>query len=312
MSSISARTNPRQTGRPAMSKLARQDLFYGYAFIAPQVLGFLTFVLGPVVAIFVFSTQRRHLLSGETTFVGLDNYVQMFGSDPLFRKVLLNSLIFMAGLVPLNLILALALAILLARQIRGVTFFRTVFFSPVVTSTVAWAIVWSFMLQGQQGTLNQFLNLLGIQGPVWLREPGWAMAAVIVTRVLKNVGLNMVIFLAALQDLPREQIEAAQVDGANLWQAVRHIVLPFLAPTIMLVTVITVIGSLNVFDHIMLLTNGGPSNTTMVLVYFIYYHAFKTYETGYASAAAVVLFLLSLGLTILQWSVRRRFAYNEQ
>lgn len=295
-----------------ISRLALKDALWGYLFVAPQVLGFLFFVLGPVIAIFVFSLQDRNLLSGKATFIGLENYQTLFTHDPIFMKVLGNSLVFTAGLVPLNLVLALTLAILLARQAFAVNFFRAVFFSPVVTSAVAWAIVWSFMLQGNQGTINQFLKIFGITGPNWLFEPGWAMFWVIVTRVLKNVGLNMVLFLAALQDMPREHIEAARVDGANGWQTVRSIILPFLAPTILLVTIITVIGSLNVFDHIMLLTAGGPSNSTMVVAYYVYYTAFKTNETGYASSIAVILFLIALGLTALQWTMRKRFIDYER
>jgi multiple sugar transport system permease protein len=121
----------------------------------------------------------------------------------------------------------------------------------------------------------------------------------------------MVIFLAALQDLPREYVEAARVDGANRWQTIRHIILPFLAPSILLVTIITIIGSLNVFDHILLMTGGGPSNATMVLAYYVYFNAFKSYEVGYGSSIATILFVIALTLTVIQWSVRRRFVYHE-
>lgn len=313
-SSLVNSTAPGQSNPPLHRRISRmklKDAFWGYLFIAPQFLGFLFFVLGPIIAIFVYSLTEKNLLSGRTSFVGFQNYITLFAHDPLFGKVTVNTLIFSAGLVPLNLVLALTLAILLARQSAVINFFRTVFFAPVVTSAVAWAIVWSFMLQGNQGTINQFLKLFGVTGPNWLLEPGWAMFWVIVTRVLKNVGLNMVLFLAALQDMPREHLEAARVDGANTWNLIWNIYLPFLAPTILLVTVITVIGSLNVFDHIMLLTGGGPSNSTMVLSYYVYFSAFKVNETGYASSIAVILFLIALGLTGLQWSMRKRFSYNE-
>jgi multiple sugar transport system permease protein len=289
-----------------------KDKLYGYLFISPQMLGFLIFIIGPLIAIFIFSLQSRNLLSGEVTFNGIENYRQLFVGDPIFKKVIKNSLIFTAGLVPLNMVLALTLAILLARRIFAINFFRTVFFSPVVTSAVAWAIVWRFILQGDNGSLNQFLQMLGIQGPNWLREPTTAMAAVIVNRVLKNVGLNMVIFLAALQSLPSDQMEASQVDGANTIQTIRYIVLPYLAPTILLVAIITTIGSLKVFDTIMMLTSGGPQNATMVLVYYVYFVAFRTFETGYASALAVILFLIAFVLTVIQWSARKRIVYLEE
>lgn len=291
--------------------LKQVDQLYGYLFVSPQLLGFLLFVLGPILAVFVFSVQKRNLLSGVTTFAGVENYAHMFsGADPLFHKVLINSLVFTLTLVPLNLVLALTLAFLLARKLPGSTFFRTLFFAPVVTSAVAWAIVWKFMLQGEQGTVNQFLGYLGVQGPNWLREPGWAMAAVVITRVMKTVGLNMLIFLAAIQGLPRELIEAASVDGANSRSVMRLIKLPLLAPSILMVSVITVIGSLQVFDTIMLMTEGGPNSSTMVLVYYIYHQAFRAFETGYASALAAILFTAALLLTLMQWSLRRRM-HNE-
>jgi multiple sugar transport system permease protein len=294
------------------NQIARGEALAGYLLISPQLLGFLLFVLGPLLAVFWFSTQDRSLLSPIVKQIGLANYTTMLSDDRLFSTVLVNSLTFAAGLVPLNVAISLGLAMLLARPLFGITFFRTLFFAPVVTSAVAWAIVWRFMLQGEDGTVNQLLSLINVQGPNWLREPGWAMAAVIITRVLKNVGLNMLIFLAALKDLPQDQLDAARVDGATPWQSFRFITLPLLAPTTLMVLVITVIGSLKVFDHIMLMTEGGPENATMVLVYYIYYQAFRGFEIGYASALAVGLFCITLALTLIQWSMRRRLVYNEQ
>ena len=299
-------------GKRKRMTLAQQDALLGYVFVAPRVLGFFVFVLGPLLAVLYFSLENRNLLSGQVSFAGLENYRVMLFEDPVFWQMLRNTFVFSAGLVPLNVALALILAILLAPQFRGVTFFRTVFFAPVVTSTVAWVIVWTFILQGDRGPLNQFLRVLSIEGPNWLREPDPAMFSIIITRVVKNVGLNMVIFLAALQDLPRDHVEAAQVDGARPLQVMRHVMIPFLAPSILLVTIITIIGSLNVFDHIMLLTSGGPSNATTVLAYYVYFNAFKSYEVGYASSIAVLLFVVALVLTIMQWSLRRRFIHYEQ
>jgi len=292
--------------------LAGRDSLWGYLFIAPQLFGFLIFVLGPLISIFVFSTQSRNLLSGEVSFISLENFRFMFQVDPVFYQMLRNTLVFASGLVPMNVILALMLAILLAPQFKGVSVFRAIFFAPVITSTVAWIIVWTFILQGDQGLINQALATIGVKGPNWLFEPGPAMFSVILVRVLKNVGLNMVIFLAALQDLPRDYVEAAEVDGASRMQTIRYIILPFLAPSILLVSVITVIGSLNVFDHILLLTGGGPSNSTTVLAYYVYFNAFRSYEIGYGSSIAVLLFLTALVLTAAQWSVRRRFVYHER
>jgi multiple sugar transport system permease protein len=300
-------TKPSKTG-----KLTRKDSFWGYLFITPSLLGFLLFVIGPLIAVFIFSTQNRNLLTGEVSFVGLENFRTMIDQDPLFSKTMVNSLIFTAGLVPLNISLALTLAILLSRQTRISRLFQTIYFSPVVTSAVAWAIVWRFMLQGEQGVVNQMLALFGINGPNWLYQPEAAMFAVIFTRAIKGVGLNMVIFLSALSNIPEEFSDAAHVDGASDWHVFRYITFPLLAPTTMMVMIITIIGSLKVFDTIVLLTAGGPANATTVLVYYIYFSAFRVFETGYASALAVVLFLIALVLTAIQWSFRRRFVHAEQ
>lgn len=287
------------------NKLARRDALWGYLFISPQLIGFLVFVVGPLVAVIVFSTQDRNLLFGTATPVGLDNYRTLFTGDALFWQVMQNTLYFSLLLVPLNIVVALGLALVLARPFRGAHLFRLIYFAPVVTAAAAWAIVWRFILQGENGTLNQFLRLAGIDGPNWLHDPFWAMQAVIATRVLKNVGLNIVVLLGAILNIPAHYEEAARVDGASNWRVFWNIKLPLLAPALLFVSVITLIGSLKVFDHIMLMTAGGPGNSTMVLVYYIYYQAFQFFQTGYASALAVVLFVVTLVLTILQWVLRK-------
>ena len=291
---------------------AKLDNLAGHLFIAPQFIGFIFFVAVPILAVIIFSFQDRNLLTGTWEWIGFDNYSFMFTKDPYFYKVVRNSLFFSFGLIIMNVSLALFLALILFQNRKGMVFFRTLFFSPVVTSTVAWVLVWSFMLQSDQGTINQFLKLIGIQGPSWLGSTGWAMFSVIFMRVIKNVGLNMIILIAALKDVHHDLVEAARVDGANTLQCIRKIIIPMIAPTILLVIIITLIGSMNVFDHIMLLTAGGPSNSTLVLAYYVYYQAFLTNEIGYASALAVVLFLVVLGLTFLQWNMRKKWVYYEQ
>ncbi len=290
---------------------AREGAF-GLICVAPQLLGFLIFTLGPLAMVFVYGFQERNLLSGATRFVGVANYVALLGGDPLFWKTLGNTLVFTAGLVPINVMAALLIALAVAKENRTNSFFRAVFFAPVVTSAVAWAIVWRFLLQGEAGIINQALALFGIAGPDWLREDGWAMTAVIVTRVLKNLGMNIIIYLAAVTNLPTELYEAARIDGASAFQRFKALTMPLLMPTTLMITIITVIGSLKIFDHIKLMTDGGPNNATMVLVYYIYYQGFQLFETGYASALASILFIIVLGLTLLQWSARKRLAYQEE
>ena len=288
--------------------LEMRDTVAGWLFVSPALLGFLVLFVGPLIAVAFYSLSEWNLLTQQASFVGLDNYVDALTRNPDFWQVVRNSLVFAAGLVPLNMALALVLALALSKKSFGSVFFRTVFFAPVVTSAVAWAIVWRFLLQGDGGTVNQLLAIIGIHGPNWLRDPNWAMVAVIVTRVIKMVGLNMILYIAALQSISDEYAEAARLDGANGWQIFSHITWPLLAPTTLVIMVLTTIGSFKVFDHIYLMTNGGPENGTLVLAFYIYEQAFKFFATGYASALAMIMFVLILLLTIIQLLLRGRGA----
>ena len=289
----------------------RREAIIGWAFVTPQMAGFIIFVLLPLFSVFMYGMQEKNLLFGTSTFTGLENFSKLF-KDPLFVKSLVNTLIFSAGVVPLNLIFSLMLALYLGGGKTGTKFVRGIIFLPVVTSGVAWAIVWRYLLQGgTAGPVNWFLSQIGIEGPNWLFEKGWAMASVIVTRVMKNLGMNVLIFMGAVLNMPDDVIEAARIDGAKGWSLFSKIKLPLLMPTVMMVTIVTVIGSMRVFDTIKLMTDGGPEGSTMVMVYYIYHQAFRMFETGYASAIAVVLFGIVLILTILQWASRKRVSYYE-
>lgn len=287
----------------------RRDELTGYLFVAPQLLGIVLFVLVPLGLIFYYSVHEWNVLAGTFTFVGLDNVEQLF-NDPKLAPVLTATGVFSAGLVVGNLSLALLLAVLLNRRWRGVTVFRTIFFSPVVVSLVAWTIVWGFLLQ-DNGGINGLLALVGIEGPNWLREGGTAMFSVIVVQVFKNVGLNMVLFLAALQGVPQEIQEAARVDGANSRVVFTRIVLPLISPTILLTLVITIVGSLQVYAQIAVLTQGGPGISTTVLVYYLVQQAFDFHHFGYGSTLAILLFLIVLVLTVAQWQLRKRWVFYE-
>lgn len=287
----------------------RGELLFGYSFIAPQVLGMLAFVLIPLGLIFYYNFHEWNVLAGTFRYVGTEN-VERLLADPKIAPVLGATAIFGVGIVVGNLSLALGLAVLLNRKFRGRTFFRTIFFSPVVVSVVAWTIVWGFLLQ-DNGGINGILQLVGIDGPNWLREGPTAMAAVIVMQIFKNVGLNMVLFLAALQGVPRELTEAAAIDGAGPWTNFRSITLPMISPTILLTSIITIVGSLQVFAQIAVLTRGGPGISTTVLVYYLYQQAFEFHRFGYGSTIAIVLFLIVLGLTLAQWQLRKRWVHYE-
>ncbi|MFJ3408229.1 carbohydrate ABC transporter permease [Promicromonospora sp. NPDC090134] len=291
------------------SAAVRRDWLVGYTMVAPVVLGSLAFVVLPLGMVVWYSLHEWNVLANTFTFVGAENYQRM-ASDPGLGDALLATVWFSIGLVVVNIALALLLAVLLNQKLPGTTTFRTFFFSPVVVSLVAWTIVWSFLLQADGG-INGFLEQVGVQGPNWLRHPTTAMIAVIIVQVFKNVGLNMILFLAALQGVPEELQEAARLDGAGAWRRFRSITLPLISPTILLVSIITIVGSLEVFAQIDVLTGGGPGNSTTVLVYYLYQQAFRFNEFGYASALAVLLFLIVLVLTLLQWQSRKRWVFHE-
>jgi multiple sugar transport system permease protein len=288
---------------------ARREALTGWLFIAPQLIGFVVFVLAPLLAVIWYSFQSTNLLAGTSDFAGLQNYQQLV-TDPVSPAVARATVLFCVGLVVLNLSLALLLAVLLNQKLRGTTVFRTIFFSPVVISLVAWTIVWNFLLQ-DNGGINSMLQVVGIDGPNWLRGEGSAMVSVIVVQVIKNVGLNMVLFLAALQGVPTSLLEAAELDGAGPWRRFRTIVLPMISPTTLLTAIITVSGALQVFAQIQILTGGGPANSTNVLVFYFYQQAFGNHDFGYGSALAVVLFVIILLLTLLQWRMRKRWVFYE-
>ena len=289
--------------------MERREGLVGYLFIAPQLIGVIVFVLIPLGLVIYYSLHEWNVLAGTFRFVGAANYQKLL-SDPALPDVLAASGLFSAGLVVFNLSLALLLAMLVNQKLRGIAVFRTLFFSPVVVSLVAWTIVWGFLLQANGG-INGILAAFGITGPNWLRTPATAMVSVITVQVFKNVGLNMVLFLAALQGVPREHYEAARVDGVPAFKQFRRITVPLISPTILLTMIITIVGSLQVFAQIAVLTQGGPGMSTTVLVYYLYQQAFQFHRFGYGATLAIFLFVIVAGLTFLQWQMRRRFVFYE-
>ena len=287
----------------------RRDSVAGYLFIAPQLIGIVIFVLIPLALVFWYSLHEWNVLAGTFRFVNDANYQKLI-ADPALPEVLTATAIFSAGLVVFNLSLALLLAVLVNQKLKGITVFRTIFFSPVVVSLVAWTIVWSFLLQSNGG-INGLLQVVGIEGPNWLRSPPTAMLSVIVVQVFKNVGLNMVLFLAALQGVPRELYEAAKLDGAGRWTQFHAITLPLISPTVLLTMIITIVGSLQVFAQIAVLTQGGPGMSTTVLVYYLYQQAFQFHRFGYGATISIVLFLIVAVLTFAQWQMRKRIVFYE-
>ncbi len=277
--------------------------------LAPSVLGMLVFVIVPILASLGLSFTDWDLF-GPIRWIGFSNYSKAL-SDPAVRQAMVNTLTFILGYLPSVVIIALSLAILLNRKLRGKMVYRAVYFVPVVTSWVAVSLIWKWLLNPEFGMVNYVLSLVGITGPGWLFDPNWAMTGIIMTSVWKDIGFVMVIYLAGLQDIPENLYEASRLDGASGWQQFRTITWPLLSRTTFFVTTITLINSFQVFDQVWVMTKGGPAGATSVMMELIYKNAFSYYRMGYASAVSWILFALIFGVTIIQNLIqRRRAGYN--
>jgi len=303
-------TGARSASAPPFWTSRRRDVLAGYLFIAPQLAGVVLFVLIPVGLAIWYSLSDWNVFTGEQTFVGADNYAAL-ADDPQLPSVLWATAVFCVGVVILNIGLGLLLAVLLNRRFRGATFFRTLFFSPVVVSVVAWTLVWGFLLQ-DNGGVNGLLGTVGITGPNWLQHGDTAMVSVIITQVIRSVGVNMVLFLAALQGVPSNLYEAARIDGAGSRVMFTRITLPLISPTVLLTSIITIVGALQSFAQIAVLTSGGPELSTTVLVYYVFQQAFEFNHIGYGSTLALMLLSFVMLLTLLQWQLRRKWVFHEQ
>jgi multiple sugar transport system permease protein len=307
--SIKRKFDPRKTS--GLSRKAREYLT-AYSFIAPNFIGFAIFTLIPLTFALILAFLSWDG-ANPIKFVGLDNFIRLL-SDDVFKRALWNTLLYTGGVAPLTLITALFLAILLNQKIRGRNFFRALSFFPYVASLVAVAAVWNFIFSPVRGPVNNLLNALtGIpieKLPGWAADRYWALPTVIFFSVWKNMGYYMVIYLAGLQGVNRELYEAASLDGANGRQKFRHVTIPQLAPTTFFILMMLVISSFKVYDIFINLFAGGDNqltNTTRVLVYQIYNTAFRSLEFGYASAIAMVLFILVVGLTLIQFQAEKKY-----
>lgn len=287
--------------------MRRQQAVAAWVLALPFVALFLVFTAGPVLASLgmsftdMRSTDIRSPLNVE--FLGLENYTQLIG-DPLFRKVTFNTLLYLVLGVPLTMGVALYVAVLLNRITRLKGFFRVGYYLPVVTSIVAVSVVWKFLLRDDGGLVNTVLGWVGIDGPGYLDSTTLALPTLVVMAVWRNFGTLMVIFLAGLQTVPQDVIEAAEVDGASAWSRFRHITLPLLRPTMLFGAVITSIGYLQFFEEAFVMTKGGPLDSTRSVTFFTY-DQFGFGNYAYASAAAYLLFLAIMALTLLQFRLLR-------
>jgi len=281
----------------------------GWAFAAPALLIITVFFFVPVLSALIVSLTDFDLYAladiRNLRFVGLDNYRQLLHA-PQFWRAVANTGYFVAVGVPLSLAASLASALLVNSRLAYCSaFFRTAFFAPVVTTLVAVAVVWRYLLHTRYGLINYALAHVGIHPIDWLGDPHWALPAIILLAVWKNFGYNMVIFMAALHSIPVDLYEAARLDGASRWQEFGRITLPMLRPTLLLVSILTVAGYFQLFAEPYVMTQGGPLQSTVSVLYFMYEEGFKWWNLGSASAVAFLLFLMILAVTALQVRLAR-------
>lgn len=288
-----------------LPKLLDSQSLVGWVFILPAIVGTFIFIIIPVICSFGLSFMDWDLIT-KAEFVGLKNYKTLF-TDPLFMKILINTFVYALSTSFFAVIIPLALACILNAKVRGSEFFKTAYFLPFITPMIVVAVVWQWIFDPNIGILNYVLKL----NINWLYDQNFAMPAMIIVSVWKLIGYNMVIFLSGLSALNQSLFEASKIDGANWFDTFRFVTVPLLSPTIFFVVIITCISSFQVFDLIYLMTQGGPLDSTNVLVYSIYKNAFEYFKIGQASAIAYVLFVIILVLGLFQWSLRKKLVYSE-
>lgn len=280
-----------------------------YLYLLPILIGLTVFTAGPIVASLGLSFTQFDI-GAAPKFIGTQNYSEFLNSA-LFWQVASNTIYYALLYVPSSIAVSLGLALLVEKRIRGIAFFRTIFFLPVVTSMVAAAIIWSWMYNSDVGLLNYLLSMIGIDGPKWLQNPHSALPAIAIMSIWKNAGYNMMIFLAGLSNIPKDYYEAARLDGSSAWNRFLHITLPMLSPVTFFVLVVTTIGAFQVFEQTFVMTNGGPGVSTLTLSYYIWQTAFRFFNLGGASALGYLFFLLVLAVTALQFLARKKWVFQQ-
>jgi len=290
----------------------REQIFSAYTYLLPTIISVLAFIIFPVVFSFYISFFKFNYLSPKMTFLGLQNYIRLLTSDR-FWTVLWNTTRYVIGAVPMGMAFSLGLALLINRKLPAINFFRSAYFSPVITSSIAVAMIWRWLFDPSFGLLNFFLEKIGITGILWLGDTNLAMWCLVVMSVWSGAGYNMIIFLAGLQGISQEYYDAATVDGAGSWQSFRFVTLPLLSPTTFFVFITGVIGSLQVFDIVWLSTNatGGPMGTTRTIVFYLWEQGFKYFDMGFASALAYMLFFIIFILTLINWRYTGRTVHYQ-
>jgi len=292
------------------SKLQVREALQGYLFISPWAIGFIVFTVGPLFASLYYSLHQYTLLR-PAVWTGLENYRYALFTDSVFWKSVGRTLMWTITTVPLGIVGSFFAALLLDRDVRGTTAWRTCFFLPSLTPQIAAVILWVWLLQPEVGIINSLIKMaFGVRGPGWLSSPVWALPSLVMINLWTGIGSNrMLIFLAALQGVPRELYDAALVDGANWWQKVVHVTLPVISPAIFFNLVLGLIGSLQVFGIAFVATAGGPAYATYFYALHLYQTAFRSYDMGYGSALAWLLFVTILTMTLVQTKLSGRWVF---
>ncbi|HZG83892.1 sugar ABC transporter permease [Paenibacillus sp.] len=287
--------------------LYRREMWWGFLFIAPPFIGVFVFLLYPLLNSLYMSLTIFNF-GQPPEFTGLANYERALTNDPLVWKTLWNTLYAALG-VPLGMIVSLFFALLLDRKVRGRNFFRMLFFLPTICSIVALAAVWQWIFNSDYGLLNYYLSLLGFDPPAWLADETWAMPAMIIQGIWGGLGVSIILYLAALGNVPTSLYEAAKVDGANGWQRFVHITVPGISPVTFFILVTSLIGALQDFPRFQLLTGGGPNYSTTTIVYYLYSVAFEYSEMGYASAIAWFIGFIIMLVIVLNFALSKRWVH---
>ncbi|MCM2982535.1 sugar ABC transporter permease [Niallia circulans] len=291
---------------------ARKNNVIGYLFISPWIIGFIGLMLGPMLFSF-YASFTDYNITSKMNFIGLANYKQMFTVDDMFWISLWNTLYYVLFSVPITTAGAVLLAVLLNQKVKGMKIFRTIFYLPAVLSGVAVYFLWMQLLSPSTGMVNTMLSWVGIEGPAWLFDPKWTKPALILMKIW-SVGGGMLLYLASLQGVSKNLYEAAEIDGANIFQKFFHITLPMVSPVIFFDLVTSTIGSFQIFQEAYVMSesgNGGPANSLLFYNLHMWNNAFKTFDMGYASGMAWILFVIIMILTVFQLKISKRWVHYE-
>jgi len=312
VSPLSSGNRPQESARRAgRLRLARREALYGYAFLTPALILFLVFIAGPLLGAVTLSFYNWELFS-ERKFIGLQNYRDLW-DDRIARIAIRNSFVFAFGSIVLHIGAGLLLALAVNRPMHGALryFLRTSFFFPLLISWASVSLIWLYALNPNFGFFNYYLRQLGLDPPNWLVDKNWSMESLLFVDLWRTLGFTFIILLAGLQGVPRTLYEAAMLDGAGAWRQFLNITLPMISPTLFFVLVLNFIGAFQIFEPMFIMTNGGPANSTRSLVQHIFETGFRSFEMGYASAMAIVVFVVIMIATLIQFAAGRYWVHYE-